>query len=146
MKVFGKLNTFWNTKMSLKLFFGIKHSLCPNSKDFLLDSIQQHGTSYQKYGALYEQGRQGEKIASAKGQYFKLYRRLFYLFMRCFMAIVLFWRVYFISILSFVHFIRPSVVRNFLLLTQNIKPKENDSIVHKINIHPQTLISDDLSL
>ena len=99
-----------------------------------------------KYGALYEQGRQGEKIASAKGQYFKLYRRLFYLFMRCFMAIVLFWRVYFISIFSFVHFIRPSVVRNFLLLTQNIKPKENDSIVHKINILPQTLISNDLSL
>ena len=41
-------------------------------KDFLLDSIQQHGTSYQKYGALYEQGRRGEKITSAKGQYFKL--------------------------------------------------------------------------
>ena len=118
--------------------------MCPKSKDFLLDSIQQHGTSYQKYGALYEQGRQGEKITSAKGQYFKLYRRLFYLFMRCSMAIVLFWRVYFISIFSFVHFIRSSVVRNFLLLVQNIKPKENDSIVHKINILPQTLISNDL--
>ena len=37
-----------------------------------------------------------------------------------------------------------SVVRNFLLLTQNIKPKENDSIVHKINILPQILISNDL--
>jgi hypothetical protein len=46
--------------------------LCPTQKDFLLDSIQQHGTSYQKYGALYEQGRRGEKITSAKGQYFKL--------------------------------------------------------------------------
>ena len=53
-------------------FVGIRHSLCPTQKDFLLDSIQQHGTSYQKYGALYEQGRRGEKITSAKGQYFKL--------------------------------------------------------------------------
>ena len=68
-----------------------------HSKNFILlwfnsNNIQHH---IKNMVTLYEQGRRGEKITSAKGQYFKNSQASLLSFMRCFMAIVLFWLVIF---------------------------------------------------
>ena len=99
LKVFGKLNT-WNSKMSIKgkNFCRNKAPLIVSHSNFFLlywfnsNNIEHH---IKNMVTLYEQGRRGEKITSAKGQYFKNSQASLLSFMRCFMAIVLFWLVIF---------------------------------------------------
>ena len=125
-----------------KVFVGIRQSLCPTQKiscSIQFNNMKHYIKNMVRCTENKEDGR--EKITSAKGQYFKLYRRLFYLFMRCFMAIVFYFGVVSFAFLSghylvrLVHFFYP----------QNIRPQERSfhSAQHRYN-STRTLIFIDL--
>ena len=121
-----------------KSFCRNKAVIVSHSKDFLLNSIQQHETLYQKYGTLYgEQGRrERENYLSQRSILQTLQASLLSFYEMFHGYCIILACIFHFYILFCTLYKRSDVVRNFLLLTQNIKPKENDSIVHKINILP----------
>ena len=125
-----------------KVFVGIRQSLCPTQK--ISCSIQFNNMKhYIKIWYVVRGTRKtGErKLPQPKVNTSNSYRRLFYLFMRCFMAIVFYFGVVSFAFLSghylvrLVHFFYP----------QNIRPQERSfhSAQHRYN-STRTLISIDL--
>ena len=88
-----------------KLFCRNKALIVSHSKRFLAWFNSTTWNIISKIWCVVWTRKTGRENYLSQRSILQTYRRLFYLFMRCFMAIVLFWRVYFISTFYFVHFI-----------------------------------------
>ena len=137
MKSIWETRYFWNSKMSLKLFCRNKALIVSQLKRFLAWFNSTTRNIISEIWCVVRTRKTGRENYLSQRSILQTLQASLLSFYEMFHGYcIILACIFHFYILFCTLYKRSDVVRNFLLLTQNIKPKENDSIVHKINILP----------